>query len=463
MKKHRFNDLFSSYPVIIESPIKMTYPNEVVTIYKGVFTLKIKEIEINLEGKLEFRWFPHPSVAYLGKPVDDITHIHTFIKYNGDISVFIDEKYFGKGPLIDINLGNPQSDFSFRGMISHPAIKGDQLVPVNQIIFSIPNFGDFIGYNVQKVSGSMNSAIKARLSLECKEYAISIDRHIDLKERLRNVSDNGGYHILSDGLVESKIGKITFEQSQEIMLSLSTFLTFVSGKRTSPIFRIGYLDNKESWKDYSSYLFDSYQYTESWMPKRITDDFKGLWLNYRKIWNDEDDKDFLQTAIHWYIEANTSKFLDTAIVNAQAALELLYNWWVVEQKQMMLGTDSDRISAANKIRLVVSQIEISQSVPRDFTFLTNYISRFPNILDGPDTIVQTRNAIVHSKKKNREKLNSINNEIKHETMQLSLWYIELALLKILNYSGKYINRVACITRQKRWEENVPWFNKTKTS
>ena len=62
------------------------------------------------------------------------------------------------------------------------------------------------------------------------------------------------------------------------------------------------------------------------------------------------------------------------------------------------------------------------------------------LIDAPEAVVQIRNAIVHSQEEKRAKLNKIENMAKYEALQVCIWYIEVALLKILDYKGDYTNR-----------------------
>ena len=46
-----------------------------------------------------------------------------------------------------------------------------------------------------------------------------------------------------------------------------------------------------------------------------------------KARKDTEDKNFLTSAIHWYVEANGNRgFSEGSIIMAQTALELLYNY-----------------------------------------------------------------------------------------------------------------------------------------
>ena len=79
---------------------------------------------------------------------------------------------------------------------------------------------------------------------------------------------------------------------------------------------------------------------------------------------------------------------------AQTALELIYNWWIIEKKGLISGKDSESLSASNKLRLVLSQLNVSYSIPQGLSRLEKYANDNQDIIDGPEVIVQIRNAIV---------------------------------------------------------------------
>jgi hypothetical protein len=69
--------------------------------------------------------------------------------------------------------------------------------------------------------------------------------------------------------------------------------------------------------------------------------------------------------------------------------------------------------------------------------------------------VTIRNALVHGQEKKRAELMRISLKAKYEALQLALWYIELSLLYILEYTGNYHNR----TLKNKWKDTgqlLPW-------
>ena len=163
----------------------------------------------------------------------------------------------------------------------------------------------------------------------------------------------------------------------------------------------------------------------------------------------------MKDCIKWYVTANTSQIsLDTGLIIAQSCLELIFNWWIVDQQGILEpGSDVDKMSAANKIRLVISQSNVTFEIPEEFHSLRT-LMKFNNgsIKDGPSALVAVRNSLVHSNRNNRKKRLEISNEAKYQGIQLSLWYIELSLLNILGYKFKYSNR----TTTSEISEYVPW-------
>lgn len=82
------------------------------------------------------------------------------------------------------------------------------------------------------------------------------------------------------------------------------------------------------------------------------------------------------------------------------------------------------------------------------------LRKAPNVEDGPGVVCSVRNAIVHAGDSSEEKKGRTP-EVIYQAWVLGQWYLELAVLAILEYRGQYSNR----TRRTRYShevENVPW-------
>lgn len=295
-------------------------------------------------------------------------------------------------------------------------------------------------------------------------YEIILDKKYKYEDLKKILSQHGGYYILYNGRVVRKDkNKINYEEVDSIFDKLHYFLSFFNGQPISALFLKGFTAQKEVWCDYTCYNVKPYK-NVSYL--RGLDNVKDrnkegeewrhvlscLWTNYMELCKDPTTADFLEWTITWYTQTNND-FVETSIIVAQTALELIYNWYVVEKRKIIKGRDSENLSAANKIRLLISQFNINTAVPSACKELQKAINGFDKTMDAPDGVVFIRNALVHSQESKREKLKKISFQAKYDALKICRWYIELCLLAILGYNGKYMNRCS----DKSCLEFVPWY------
>lgn len=446
------------YPEIIESEIKMTDSNQSLTIYEGEYCLKKDSIEIKVEGRVQFDWLPNSGSYFSGIVLDNISSEID----HGDYEVMIHDLKFGVGFLTMIKENFGEST-EIKGRISKEAIYGDESIAVDKVVFSVVNLRDFFGLPVKKTTSKAISHMRGRLSFKTNKYDINIDKCYDYKYKKDNLDCKGGYMILYYGEIISKKGSIKLKEIQNIFHCLSSFLTFLNGRRTSALFAQGIHLGEIKWCDYTSYYVDeskdltvyyaeTFKEVKSWPTRLSIDGLDKLWTEFNGLWQDNEGKFFLTSAIHWYVEAVGNRgYSEGSIIMAQTALELIYNWWIIETKCIIRGDEADNLSASNKIRLILSQLNVSYDIPISLKYLSEYKKSDKEIIDAPGAVVQIRNTIVHSQSSKRKKLIKMSNMVMHEALQVYIWYIELALLRILKYDGSYCSRVS-----NNNEEGVPW-------
>jgi hypothetical protein len=439
-------------PTSVTNYIEMSEANKPLLIYEGIFTIKDENKELKIDGNITFDWVPDSGVHFVGNPVDNKSNLFDIFDSKVYLKIFIDNLEFGEGFITHIGS-------HIKGVISSYAVYGDKSISVDQVLFSVPNLREFMGNGIKSKIDSRSTLWRGRIKLENEKYIINIDKEKDYKNLKNQLVAKGGYILMYRGELKSKKGSISFEETKNLFHCLDTFLTFLNGRRTSAIAINGIFEKESKWCDYTNYYVDQYKNVESWTQSHSIAGIDGLWKNFSKIWEKEEDRDFLTSAIHWYVEANNnSGFAEGSIIMAQTALELIYNWWIIERKEMILGKDAESINAANKIRLLISQLDIGYKIPKAFNKLEEFQKGETQILDGPDAVVQIRNAIVHSQQEKRKKLSSIHSRAKYEALQLCIWYIELSLLKILGYNQKYYNRTSNEMVRVKSEEDLPWLS-----
>ena len=144
--------------------------------------------------------------------------------------------------------------------------------------------------------------------------------------------------------------------------------------------------------------------------------------------------------IYWYVSANqigTGVGVDSALLFTQAAFELLaWAHCVLETKAVSAGTFNGRgMSAAEKLRLLVHSLEVPLALPEKARPL--HANRGKKWVDFIDAITDLRYGLVHASAKKK-----VPNGAYYEARKLSQWYIEVALLRLCSYLGRYVNRLS---------------------
>lgn len=456
MNTEELLERYKELPEINNISVDMPHANIPIKIYEGEFVLKNEVNEIKIEGNITFDWFPKSGAHFYGKPFLDTIELLKITFGLNSFRIIVHGLEFGLGFITNTNFGDIDNGAFIKGTLSQQAVWGDRSIPVNKILFSIPNLREFHGLPVKSTTEKPSQIRMSRLRLEDDTYIITIDKCYDYAQRKKMLEEKGGYIVFYAGELTCKKGSLTHSDITEIFHCLNTFLSFLNGRRTSALFLKGIYDEQVIWCDYTSYYVDPYKAVESWTTNLLFVGINELWNKFQSIWKDPDDKNFLTSAIHWYVEANGhAGFSEGSIILAQTALELIYNWWIIERKGMLVGKDAENISASNKIRLLLSQLKMDHKIPINFKDLQDFLDSTNNIADAPEAIVYIRNAIVHSQEEKRKKLSQIHYKAKYEALQLFISYIEMSLLCILGFNNQYHNRCS----KSQADLVVPWATK----
>jgi hypothetical protein len=443
------NNGFDDLPRIVISSILMKEPNESIPIYSGIFELSISGKSLTISGSLNLEWFPTKRVRFEGKIIECTIELDELLKLDLTYDIIIDGLKVGTSRFSEITLGD---ESECKGELNHNVIIGDRSVAVSKIQFAVPNLRDFFGHPVALNTNSMGMN---RLTLDTNEYSIIIDKLSNFPELHKKIKSHGGYIFLYSGEITKKNGPIYHDEFKQLAYCLSSFLSFLNGFQCSVYVAQGIYENEAIWTDYSPNTVGLYKTTFSWPCKLSIDGLNEAWQEFYKLWKEPDEEGFINSAVHWYLEANSNSIIENGIILTQIGLELVYNWLIVENKKILIGQDAESISGANKIRLLLSQIGLTNEIPDLLKDLKLHIDQ-NNLPDGVEAFVQIRNALVHSREEKRRKIDQIDPHIIHQAYQLGLWYLELSILRIIEYRGKY--RFRC--SDKKWsgedEIQVPW-------
>ena len=110
------------------------------------------------------------------------------------------------------------------------------------------------------------------------------------------------------------------------------------------------------------------------------------------------------------------------------------------------------LTAADKLRLSASSLGVPKEIPTALSSLHGAPLSGKKWVDGMEAVTSIRNSIVHPGKPG-----GYSGSQYYEACKLSLWYIDLTLLRLCGHFGNYANRLTV-----RWVgeiEAVPWATK----
>lgn len=431
------NELLFDVPNSLIPMTLMEIPNSPIPIYNGKFSLGVSDAMLLCEGTFALHWLPSKETRVEFQVLEPKNLVNEF-KNNSQLRIVINEEEVGELIIVDFvsnNLGHRQ----YFGHVTGDFTIGQKENTVDKIVFEVPNLKKFTGEGIKEGTGIR----RGRLSLESDSYLITLDEKKNIGDLEKKLKSIGGFLLLYTGVITKKNGAIDFNEAKKVLGVLYWFLTFINGRRTSPMFLKGMAENNIVWENYNSCHVDQYKNVWSWSPDFHLDGIKQSWRCFLNLSKNQKDFDCLTTAIHWYAEANKgSGYAEGAIMMSQNALELLYNWQVIEKRKIIKDNGKQALTASNKIRLLLFTISQSYEIPDDLF----YLKRYAGSKDGPETITEIRNAIVHGNEHKRNEISNIPGEAIYQAMQLGIFYIELILLKIVEYKGGYINR--CVNSSK---------------
>lgn len=446
--------LLENFDIIIEPTVVLGKPNETITIHHGDFLLSSIDSSTRIAGDVYFKWYPFPTVSFKGNVESEAK---PFVSLSDDPELILEFNgvSFGKALITNVSYGDTKS---IHGRILGQAVMGDGTIKVTEAHFSLPNVRDFFGNTVKKIGGEKSSLSRSRVTFSSDHWLIEIDKVQEFDSKHRELQLNGGFDFLYGGRVRMSKAGADVSELRAFLDSFSTFLSFLNGRRCSPMMFRGVHEGETIWFDYSACISDQFINVFSWPCAFSIDGLDGMWKVWRNLCKDELDRDFLITAVHWYLEANKQAGrVEGAIALIQNSLELLYNWLIVERRGIIRGSDATSLVASNKIRLLLNYLSVKFDVPETLENLTLYSQSLKEAIDGPECFVRIRNAIVHASEDKRKTLMEIGPNVRHEALELGLWYVELALMNILGFKGAYCNRTKSRNLGRGTnEEQVPW-------
>ena len=309
-----------------------------------------------------------------------------------------------------------------------PSVVLDSGDPIVRLDFSVLNF--------------TNDVLNWPLPLQAPPWHVRIDPIPHLTELQRVLRIDSGYAVTNRGTIHrSDGGAFSKDDANVFLRGLEHFLSFVCGTECAISNVTGFdSEGNEAWKRWGSYHISTWSGRRSWSDVTIraalAEVFGRYWQNYCTT------QKHLDRILGWYVHSNETGALDVSIILNQSVLELLTT--------LTLGEKGNTGGMGKRIANMLRQQKIPLQIPDYCKGLITLAEKY-GFEHGPHTIVEIRNSMVHSK--STLQINSL--DVYHEAKHLGLWYVELLLLRMFEYTGEYACRLTDV-QVTGATESLPW-------
>lgn len=394
-------------------------------------------------GSISFKWFSSPR-------------IELEIKTNSENEIPVVESQCLKIDQEKLKLEESSSSM-LRSLLKEFSDSVDDNQSLSYVIFHLVNFRNFHGQPIhsEKEQGKIYCG---RAVLQADNWLITLDAQDKTKQNERDLDLLSGYSITHIGKIERSDGKnFTVSEVKNILDCLHFFFSFARGRWSSPILPIGYdVNDNKVWMHWEATIIDSWQTQTSWF--NLTDkSLSELFPGFFKRWSNNDLNEPIKIAIQWYVECRKgSGGIAGSIALAQIAMELFSSIVITEEKKILSVDSLSKLNASDQFKLLLSIMGIPMNIPTTLSDLTQVAGTLSSDSQGPEALTYIRNRIVHAKVKNIKALLTLPDNAMTEAWKLGYTYIQLILLRLFEYQGKYLNWLEKTDTTEPEGEDVPW-------
>ena len=330
--------------------------------------------------------------------------------------------------------------------------RGSQNTQITSLVFHLFNYRYIFGTRRSSEQDGTASYAIHHVDLKAHGWKVELKSLPATSDIFKTLDEEGGYGLTHVGCLQKEDGaSFNGKTAQEMLNALKHFLSFSKGMWCNPCLAVGFDENENMvWESWSSPKGGWYKPC-SWFDPQHCEQLANLFPGFMARWQDEDWREALHEVIYWYLSSNISgRGIDNGIILSQAAIERLSFEYAVRQKRLVEAEGFKGLRASDKFRLLFSSLGIPIDIPASMPEFQALAKQF-NWIDAPHAITEIRNSLVHPEHKRRGQFG----KAFLPAWNLGQWYLELALLRICEYSGTYSNRLI----GEKWVgtvEPVPW-------
>lgn len=330
---------------------------------------------------------------------------------------------------------------------------------VSKIVFHIPNFPHFSGSRAwfQNPEGSQESTERTTLSYQT--WKITLDAAPGYNIFMQHAHEsNSVTAITHTGILQnSQDVPFSVSEGKAVLEMLGMWLSFGSGNWTAPVLLTGFdTSGREVWQDWHAPIIKPSRKSGRWPNVQSSQFLEEGFPKFCDLYSKADWKEAITLAISFYVEATRqASGLETSIILSQTGLELLGWAYIVDELKVVSSDGYDKLKAEDKVRILLATCNIPTTIPQHLTAVIEYAKATTSI-DGPACTTHLRNKLIHGNSKHRSFITTLRSDIRAEIAKLSIWYVEMVLLKLFNFVGDYNNRLGPMDRYNRAIQPLPW-------
>lgn len=333
---------------------------------------------------------------------------------------------------------------SYGGLVRGALTVGDG-TDLRSAVVHLFNFPNYLGDAVADPSGGVR---RARTVLRGGGWQITIDAVPEIAILIRSLRARAGHGITHVAKFE-RIDAGAFDSIAliEAVNVLGYTLTLARGAWTFPALVVGLTSSGLGrWEECGDRRLDPWDGRLRWFdsdaPECLPTVFAGMW----PLWLDPQRQSVLRVATGFLVEASSGISVESRIVLAQAALELLA-WQRLVNEGKWSRKQFKSATAAEKIRGLLRACHVDASLPAT----TAGLASTPGLgspSDGPSFTVNVRNRVAHPPRTGPHVL--LPSSVIVGAWRVALGYHQLALLHWLNFHGMVISPVDLVSRRVPW-------------
>jgi len=428
------------------SPFHMGRCNEPIPLYEGPAVLRLEGEELAGEVVANIRWLPRPrtDIELHMRCLPDNLGILQRSEYRGTLhfpnlqmSLDVFGRGFALGPALNIRL-EPADDLTVdSGQLEADAIQ-----------FQILNLTWFhLSPGAEPVDALLSERWRCEIYPEQR-----------ISDLVKQLDEDGGYALTYWCSLTRRDGaSIDRATSREMLHALAYFFAFIQGAWAPPLFASGTADSTVCWREWYHRYHQRWQsHFPSWFDQTSAECMPQLFPGFMARWESKEWQDTLRSAIYWYVQCNRDGFgIDGALILAQAALERLAWTYVVEDRGLVSAAAFKKLPADDQLRLFLTSVGIPVELTEHSPELRRHAKEH-NWADGAKAIVEVRNALIHGSPDGRRKhFGGGKNEVLVEAWHLAVYLVELAVLRVCDYTGVHASRLD-LPQMLGKVKTVPW-------